>query len=489
MNDMMMNKLRHHWNVSSRREFFTRAGSGLAAIALANMLAEDGYAAGSDPLAPKAPSAPVRAKNVIWCFMEGAPSSIDTVDYKPLLEKLAGQPVPDSFGTKGMVGGQGAKPTDGIMPAIRPFKQRGQSGLWISDYLPNIAEFADDIAVIQSCHTDANAHVTGVCEMNTGSFLAGRPSLGAWVTYGLGSAVRNLPTFIAMQDDKEIIGSVQNYGSGFLPATYQGTMLRQGDTPFLNLKPPPGVTDAEERANIEFVQKMDGIYQRDKPNDFELDARTRSYELAYQMQSAAPEAVDLSKESAATRKLYGMDEKETAVYGANLLMARRLVERGVRFVECYSGSGSGWDGHTEIVANHDKWCKASDKPVAGLLADLKARGMLKDTLVVWGGEFGRTPFMQLNSVTGQRAKNPGRDHNPWGFSMWMAGGGVKGGQSIGTKDEIGLRAAEDPYHVWDVHASILYLLGLDHLKTTYMHNGRAERPTVTGGKLIPKLWT
>jgi hypothetical protein len=421
--------------------------------------------------------------------MEGAPSSIDTVDYKPLLEKLAGQPVPDSFGTKGMVGGQGAKPTDGIMPAIRPFKQRGQSGLWISDYLPNIAEFADDIAVIQSCHTDANAHVTGVCEMNTGSFLAGRPSLGAWVTYGLGSAVRNLPTFIAMQDDKEILGSVQNYSSGFLPATYQGTMLRQGDTPFLNLKPPAGVTDAEERANIEFVQKMDEIYQRDKPNDTELDARTRSYELAYQMQSAAPEAVDLSKESEATKKLYGMDEKETAVYGANLLMARRLVERGVRFVECYSGSGSGWDGHTEIVANHDKWCKASDKPVAGLLADLKARGMLKDTLVVWGGEFGRTPFMQLNSVTGQRAKNPGRDHNPWGFSMWMAGGGVKGGQSIGTKDEIGLRAAEDPYHVWDVHASILYLLGLDHLKTTYIHNGRAERPTVTGGKLIPKLWT
>ena len=283
---------------------------------------------------------------------------------------------------------------------------------------------------------------------------------------------------------------MQNWGAGFLPATYQGTMLRQGDTPLLNLRPPAGVVDEQERAKIDLVSKMNEIYSRDKQNDTELDARTRSYELAYQMQSAAPDAVDLSKESAATKKLYGMDEKETATYGTNLLMARRLVERGVRFVEAYCGSGSGWDGHTNLVLNHDKWCKAADKPVAGLLADLKSRGMLKDTLVVWGGEFGRTPWAQNSFPPGSpRAKNPGRDHNRLGFTIWMAGGGVKGGQTIGSTDEIGLRAVEDPYHIWDIHASILYLLGLDHLKTTYMHNGRAERPTVTGGHLIEKLWT
>jgi hypothetical protein len=317
--------------------------------------------------------------------------------------------------------------------------------------------------------------------------------MGAWVTYGLGSARRNLPTFIVMQDDKEILGGVQNYSSGFLPATFQGTLFRQGDTPILNLKPPAGTTDAQQRSKLEFLKAWNERYARDKQEDSELDARTRSYELAYQMQAAAPEAVDLSKESEATKKLYGIDEPETAVYGTNCLLARRLVERGVRFVEVYSGSGSGWDAHTDINNNHNKWCRASDKPVAGLLADLKARGMLKDTLVVWGGEFGRTPFAQVAPVGAsvgpiQPPEKYGRDHNPWGFTIWMAGGGVKGGQAIGTTDEIGLRAAEEPHHLHDIHASILYLLGLDHLKTTYMRNGRAERPTVTAGNLITKLW-
>ena len=264
--------------------------------------------------------------------MEGGPSQVDLFDPKPMLEKLALQPVPPSFHPETLLTAQGAKPSDGLFPARRPFKQYGQSGLWVSDWLPNIAQHVDDMAVIRSCQSDAVNHVGGVCQMNTGSILAGRPSLGAWLTYGLGSAQRNLPTFVVMQDDKEILGGVQNYGSGFLPATYQGSLFRKGDTPILNLKPPAGTTDAQERSKIELLQKLNELYGRNKQDDTELDARTRSYELAYQMQSSAPEAVDLSKESEATKKLYGMDEEETAVYGANCLMARRLgrARRAIR---------------------------------------------------------------------------------------------------------------------------------------------------------------
>jgi hypothetical protein len=482
----MIFKNEHHRTPQTRREFFTQSGSGLASIALAAMLAEEGHAATTDPLAPKKPHVTPKAKNIIWCFMEGGPSQVDLFDPKPLLSELAFKPVPDSFRPGELLTAQGARPSDGLMPTRRTFKQHGQSGLWISDWLPHIAEHADDLAVIRSCQSDAVNHVGGVCQMNTGDILAGRPSLGAWLTYGLGSANRNLPTFVVMQDDKEILGSVQNYSSGFLPATYQGSLFRQGDTPILNLKPPMGTTDPQQRNKIGLLENLNALYSRGKEDDSELDARTRSYELAYQMQTAAPEAINLSSESEATKNLYGMDEPETAVYGSNLLMARRLVERGVRFVECYSGSGSGWDAHQDMNSNHNKWCRAADKPVAGLLADLKSRGMLEDTLVVWGGEFGRTPFAQTNGSTNK--DKWGRDHNPWGFSMWMAGGGVKGGQTIGSTDEIGLRAVDQPHHIFDLHASILYLLGLDHLKTTYMRNGRAERPTRTGGNLIQKLW-
>jgi hypothetical protein len=326
----MLDTLKHHWHVSSRREFFTQAGSGLAAIALASLLDEDLLAAspsGTDPLDPRPFHVPPRAKSVIWCFMEGGPSHVDLFDPKPGLEKYAGQQVPPSFHpeTLGVTGFGTNK--NGLMPSRRVFTQHGQSGLWISDWLPCIAEHADDLAIIRSCQSDAVNHVGGVCQMNTGDILAGRPSLGAWVTYGLGSARRNLPTFIVMQDDKEIIGGVQNYGSGFLPATFQGTMFRQGDTPILNLKPPAGTTDAQERGKLEFLKELNARFSRDKQDDTELDARTRSYELAYQMQAAAPEAINLSSESAATKQLYGLDEPETMVYGANCLMARRLVER------------------------------------------------------------------------------------------------------------------------------------------------------------------
>jgi hypothetical protein len=468
----------HYPRAKTRREFFTRAGSGLAAVALAQMMQQDAHAApGDDPLAPKPPHHLPKAKSIIWLFIEGGPSHIDLFDPKPKLVELQGQPLPESMRPKFTAMPGTSK--NGMMPSKRSFKQYGQSGIWVSDWYPHIAQHVDEMTVIRSCWTDGINHLGSVTEMNSGSILSGRPSLGSWVNYGLGSANRNLPSFVVMLDDKDPIGGAKQWSAGFLPASYQGTQFRQGDIPLMNLKPPAGVSDAEQRNELGLLKRLNEIWARDKQEDDELDARVRSYELAYKMQSSAPEAVDLAGESDATRNLYGLDEEETRAFGSNCLMARRLVERGVRFIELYSGSGSGWDAHDNLEENHSKWCKASDKPIAGLLTDLKARGLLDDTLVVWGGEFGRTPFNE---------KGLGRDHNPWGFTIWMAGGGVKKGQYIGSTDEIGMHAEEAPAHVNDIHASMLYALGLDHLKVTYMHNGRAERPTVVAGEVIHKLF-
>jgi hypothetical protein len=475
---MMMDQ-GHYPRAKTRREFFTRAGSGLAAVALAQMTQQDAQGApGDDPLAPKPPHHLPKAKSIIWLFIEGGPSHIDLFDPKPKLLELQGQPLPDSMRPKFTAMPGTSK--NGMMPSKRTFKQYGQSGIWVSDWYPHIAQHVDEMTVIRSCWTDGINHLGSVTEMNSGSILSGRPSLGAWVNYGLGSANRNLPSFVVMLDDKDPIGGAKQWSAGFLPASYQGTQFRQGDIPLMNLKPPAGMSDAEQRNELGLLKQLNQIWARDKQEDDELDARIRSYELAYKMQSAAPEAVDLSGESEATRTLYGLDEEETKAFGTNCLMARRLVERGVRFIELYSGSGSGWDAHDNVEENHSKWCKASDKPIAGLLTDLKARGLLEDTLVVWGGEFGRTPFNE---------KGLGRDHNPWGFTIWMSGGGVKKGQYIGSTDEIGMHAKEAPAHVNDIHASMLYALGLDHLKVTYMRNGRAERPTVVAGEVIPGLFS
>ena len=468
----MLHKLSHHWPVTSRREFFTRAGSGLAGMALASLL----RAEGADPLAPKQPHHAAKAKSIIWLFMEGGPSHVDLFDPKPKLLELAGQPMPPSFGRP--ITAMGTS-NNTLMPSKRTFKQYGQSGIQVSDWYPHIAEHVDDMTVIRSVWADGLNHVGSVCQMNTGSILAGRPAMGAWTTYGLGSANRNLPSFVVLLDDKEPIGGPKNWSAGFLPATFQGTQFRQGDTPILHLNSPSGTTVEQQRSKLDFLKQLNERYSLENPGDSELEARIAAYELAYQMQSSAPEAVDMSKETEATKKLYGLDAPETSAFGANCLLARRLVERGVRFVELYAGSGSGWDAHNDIEGNHSKRCRASDQPVAGLLADLKSRGMLDETLVVWGGEFGRTPFNE---------KGDGRDHNPWGFSMWMAGGGTKGGQYIGTTDEIGLRAVERPVHVHDIHASILWLLGMDHVSLTYMHNGRAERPTEVYGSVIHELF-
>jgi hypothetical protein len=463
----------------NRRNFLSQSGAGLCSIALASLLAEDGFAFTEkpqlDPLAPKKPHHAPRAKSVIFLFMEGGASHIDTFDPKPALDKLAGQPMPESFGRPLTAMGTASNT---IMPSKRTWKRYGQSGIPVSDWFPNVGEHVDDLAIIRSCWADGLNHVGSVCQMNTGSILAGRPSLGAWVTYGLGTANQNLPSFVVMADDKEVLGGPKNWSAGFLPAVYQGTQFRTGAAPIFHLKPPDTVGDEQQRNKLDYLNQLNQHFSEDKSDDTELLARLKSYELAYRMQSAAPEAVDLAKESDATKKLYGMNDAKTAKYGTMCLLARRLVERDVRFIQLYSGSGSAWDAHNKLEENHTKMCGSVDKPIAGLLADLKATGLLDSTLVVWGGEFGRTPFNE---------KGDGRDHNPWGFTMWMAGAGIKGGQIIGVTDEIGLRAIEKRAHVHDIHATILHLLGLNHLRTTFRHNGRNERPTINDGELIREL--
>lgn len=464
---------------SSRRDFLMKAGAGFGALALTHLLELDGFFARAaapslNPLAPKQPHFPSKAKAVIWLFMEGGPSHLDLFDPKPELQRLAGKPMPESFGRPITAMGTAGNT---ILPAKRQWKQHGQSGIWVSDWYSHIAQHADDLCVIRSCWADGLNHVGSVCQMNTGDILAGRPAMGAWTTYGLGSANQNLPAFVIMTDAAEVNGGPKNWSSGFLPAVYQGTQFRTDGAPIYHLAPPKTVSDSQQRSKLDFLSKLNQRFAADKPENTELAARLNSYELAYRMQSAAPEAVDLAKESDATKKLYGLDDPDTEKFGSICLRARRLVERGVRFVQCYSGSGSGWDAHNDIEGNHTKYCHQTDKPIAGLLTDLKARGLLDNTLVVWGGEFGRTPFNE---------KGNGRDHNPWGFSIWMAGGGAKPGTVVGTTDEIGLRAIEDRAHVHDIHATILRMLGMDHEHLTYLHNGRDERPTINGGEVITK---
>ena len=462
--------------LTSRRDLIFRAGAGFGALALAALLAEEeARAAPPDPLAPRRPHVAPRARSVIWLFMEGGPSHIDLFDPKPELQRLAGQPLPPSFGRPITAMGTA---NNALLPSKRTFKPYGKSGIPVSDWYPHIAQHVDDLCIIRSCWADGLNHVGSVCQMNTGSILAGRPSLGAWVTYGLGAANQNLPTFVILLDDREPIGGPKNWSAGFLPAVYQGTQLRPGETPLLDLAPPPTIGGAQQRSKIDFINTLNRRFGRTRLDDDQLDARIRAYELAFRMQAAAPEAVDLSQESEETRRLYGMDEEPTRRFGTNCLLARRLVERGVRFVQLYCGTGSQWDAHTDLEGNHTKMCRISDKPIAGLLTDLKRRGLLETTLVVWGGEFGRTPMAE---------KGIGRDHNPWGFTVWMAGGGVKGGQIVGATDELGLRAVERPVHVHDLHATILHLLGLDHFRLTYRHLGRDERATVNGGEVVTEV--
>jgi hypothetical protein len=366
-----------------------------------------------------------------------------------------------------------------LLRSERAWKQYGQSGLWVSDWFQNVAQHVDDIAVIQSCVSDGINHAGGVCQMNTGSIFGGRPSLGAWVSYGLGSENSSLPGFVVIKDnDGTVVNGVRNWGSGFMPAVYQGVEFNSEGSPIKYLETPKGTSPVRQRDKLDLLASLNGSYNATRTDNTELEARIRSYELAYQMQAEAPLAVDLAQESEATQALYGMDNATTAVYGRNCLLARRLVERGVRFVQLYSGAGSKWDSHAQLEENHSKLCAAVDKPIAGLLADLKQRGLLDETLVIWGGEFGRTPMSE---------KGGGRDHNPNGFTMWMAGGGVAGGRTIGATDDLGLYAVKDKLHVHDIHSTILHLLGVDHTELVYHHKGRPERIDQNEGHAYEKI--
>lgn len=469
--------------LASRREFLLRGGgAGFGTLALSYLLGRDGWipkvrseGAGLNPIDPLAarPShhAP-KAKSVIFLFMEGGPSHLDLFDPKPELQRLAGQPMPESFGRPITAMGTAGNT---LMPSQRQWRQSGQSGLWVSDWYSETARHADDLCVLRSCWADGLNHVGSVCQMCTGDILAGRPALGSWAMYGLGAANENLPAFVILTDAGEVNGGPKNWSSGFLPAVFQGTQFRNDGAPIFHLSPPKTTGDRQQRNKLDFLARLNAEHAAKRPGDTELAARLNSYELAWRMQTAAPEAVDLRSETAETRRLYGLDDETTRKFGTNCLLARRLVERGVRFVQCFSGSGSAWDAHEDLEGNHSKRCRETDRPIAGLLADLKARGLLDETLVVWGGEFGRTPFNE---------KGKGRDHNPWGFTMWMAGGGAKPGTVVGETDELGLRAVRDRIHVHDLHSTILHLMGLDHLRLTWPHNGRDERATINGGEVV-----
>jgi hypothetical protein len=453
-------------------------------LALSALMEQDGLrgavAETADPLKPKPPHFPAKAKHVIYLFMHGGPSHIDTFDPKPLLQKLNGQRLPPSLQNLRL---QFTNAADApLLASQRKFEKFGQSGIEVSDLFPNVARHVDDLAVIRSCHHEAFVHGMALNLMNTGSIRMGFPSMGSWIVYGLGSESQNLPAYMVMLEGGTKAGPPV-YGSGFLPATYQGTVIRDKGDPFLNIRPPAGMTVDEQRQMLSKVKWFDEQHLASRGDDSNLSARISAYELAFRMQSNAPELVDLSRESAATRKLYGVDEDATRAFGAKCLLARRMVERGVRFVQLYSGgllNGDDWDGHAECDKNHQRMASRVDKPIAGLLADLKQRGLLESTLVVWGGDFGRTPITdgQLRDGGGYRG---GRDHNPYGFSMWMAGGGIQGGKVIGSTDDIGFQATEDPVHTNDIHATILGLLGLDYRKLTYLFQGRNFRLTDVGG--------
>jgi hypothetical protein len=474
--------LPHTERPATRREFLARAGGGFGALAMAHLMSSVARgaavpsASALDPLAPKQPHYGARAKSVIFLFMEGGPSHIDLFDPKPRLNELAGKQLPDSFGPVITAMGESRSP---LLACKRTWKQHGQSGTWMSDWLPHTADIVDDIAVIRSCVADGINHSGGVCQMNTGSVLAGRPSLGSWVTYGLGTENQNLPAFVVLTDTpSQPINGARNWGAGFMPAVYQATRFQNGSVPIPDLHTPESVGDARQRAKLEFLATLNRRHADARPDQSDLEARIRSYELAFNMQAHAPEAVDLSIESDATRDLYGMDDPTTEPFGRNCLLARRLVERGVRFVQLYHGAGSRWDAHARLEQNHSGLCAQMDKPVAGLIRDLKARGLLEETLVIWGGEFGRTPMSE---------KGDGRDHNPYGFTIWMAGGGVAGGQTIGSTDELGLRAVDQRLHVHDLHATILHLMGVDHTRLLYFHKGRPERLTMNEGEIYRKI--
>jgi hypothetical protein len=407
--------------------------------------------------------------------MYGGPSQVDLFDPKPELARRHGQPIPNLDKDALFKARNPGK----LLASSRKFTKAGKAGIEISDLFPNIARCADDLAVIRSCYADSFAHGSGLLQMNCGFLRQGYPSLGSWVAYGLGTVNQNLPAFVVLLDHRGgPISGPPNWSAGFMPALYQGTQLRTSGEPILNLSPPDHGMPGQQREQLDLLAALNRMGPAARPEDSELAARIASYELAFRMQAHAPEAVDLGRESDATKRLYGLDDPRTEKFGRRCLLARRMVERGVRFVQVYSGGGhleDTWDAHSDVNGNHERHCGETDRPIAGLLSDLKQRGLLDETLVVWAGEFGRTP-------TGQNGK--GRDHSPRGFSSWMAGGGVGGGRVVGATDDFGYAAVENKVHVHDMHATILHLLGMDHTLLTYFHGGRDHRLTDVSGRVV-----
>ena len=474
----------------TRREFLWQAGGGFGGLALAGMLDReffsgqqvraDGETDWQNPLAPKKPHFAPKAKAVIFLYMYGGPSHIDTFDYKPAMYGMDNKTVDVKTFGRG-----GHKNQGRIVEPRWKFKQYGECGKWVSDLFPHVGQCVDDIAFVHSMTADSPIHGSAMLQMNSGKIQSGSPCLGSWVNYGLGTENENLPGFVVMLDDKGgPISGPKNWSSGYMPATYQGTVVRSRGTPILDLKRPASMDDAVQRQLLDALQKYNVEHQSTRGGNSELAARIASYELAYKMQSTAPEAVDLDAETEATHRLYGLNDKRTEYFGRQCLMARRLVERGVRFVQIYSGGAhndDNWDAHGDLVHNHNLHAGETDKPIAGLLQDLKQRGLLEETLIIWGGEFGRQP-------TAEYAKGTGRDHNAYGFTMWLAGGGIKGGTSLGKTDELGARAIEKRMHVKRIHATILQQLGLDPNRLSYFYGGLDQRLVgVEGAKPIEEL--
>ena len=486
----MKNEPKNFCRRMARREFLSTVGGGFSSLALTGMLGQEGFLNSLNgatvtnphqgPLATKPPHYAPKAKRVIFLFMYGGPSHIDTFDYKPELFKYDGKTIEvKTFG-------RGGKKNEGRVVGPKwNFKQHGQSGAWVSDLFPHVATCVDDIAFIKSMQADSPIHGSAMLMMNSGSILSGSPSLGSWINYGLGTVNQDLPGYVVMLDHTGgPISGAKNWSSGYMPASYQGTTFKSEGSPMLDLKSDQGMTMTEQQRIIQSLNHLNEEHMESRYDNTNLAARIASYELAYKMQSTAPEAVELAQESEETKRLYGIDEERTQEFGTKCLLARRLVERDVRFIQIYSGGAhtdSNWDAHGDLEFNHNKHAGATDKSIAGLLKDLKRRGLLEETLVVWGGEFGRQP-------TAEYAKGTGRDHNSFGFTMWMAGGGIKGGMSFGSTDELGNNAVDNPMHVRRLHATILHLMGLDPNHLSFLHGGLDKRLVgVEGADYVPEL--
>jgi len=479
----------------SRRELLKSAGNGIGLLALASLLDQAGLLAATpesapirnpqstihNPLAPRPGHFPAKARSVIWLFMNGGPSQVDTWDYKPELDKRDGQELEGFDKNTGFFTAQ----VGPLMKSPFKFARHGESGAWASEIFPHISKCVDQMAFIHSCYTHTNNHSPALFEINTGMSRMGFPCLGSWVTYGLGTESQNLPAFLTMCDTLGRglpKGHAQNWGAGFLPGVYQGTLLNAQGAPINNLFRDAELTDAQQRNQLDFVARLNRRHRQEHPQEAELAARIESFELAYRMQMSAPEALDVTREPGSMQKLYGLDNPKCAHFAKQVLMARRLVERGVRFIQIYSGgmeNERSWDGHTNIVKNHSGFAEETDQPIAALLTDLKQRGLLDSTLVICNGEFGRLPIVQKGGT--------GRDHNPHAFTTWMAGGGVKGGVHYGQTDEIGFKAVESRVSINDLHATILHLLGIDHQRLTYRYNGRDFRLTDVAGNVVREV--